>query len=290
MHNPKLQVLLAGALFATGGAAIKLAPGLSPVAIASLRSGIAAIALWFLLPAVRRLPDRNTLLAALPYAATLGLFVIASRLTTAANAVFLQSTAPVWVTLLGPWLLQERVRARDLVTVLLLIGGAVLFFLADDAASAVAKDPALGNLLAAVSGLTWAITVVALRALGRSGAGTPASAATLGNAIACFVGLWFVSFAELADASHVDWLALLWLGVAQIAIAYALLGAAMQRLSALDATLLLMIEPTLSPVFTFLVHGERPAALAILGGAVILIVLAARAYFDRRRTIVATGG
>lgn len=281
MLTPRMLVLLAGVLFATGGAALKLAPGLPALDVAGLRSGIAGIILLVLVPQTRIRPNAWTFAVGLPYAATLVLFAVATRLTTAANAVFLQSTAPVWLTILGPLCLREPVRARDFGVLSLLGIGATLFFVAGDTASDIAMNPALGNLLAGCSGLTWALTILGLRALARRGA-SATSAAVVGNGIALMVALPFLHFERLGTAGATDWMALAYLGVFQVGIAYVLLTRAVQHVPALDATLLLMIEPALNPVFTFMVHGERPALLAILGGGIVIMALLLKAVLDAR--------
>ena len=114
----RVQVLAAAALFSTGGAAIKAAGGMSGWQVASFRSGIAALALVALLPEARRGWRPATWLVGVGYAATMILFVLSTKLTTAANAIFLQSTAPLYLILLGPWLLREPLRGRDLVFLL----------------------------------------------------------------------------------------------------------------------------------------------------------------------------
>ena len=127
----RLQVLAAALLFSTGGAAIK-ACDLSSWQIASFRCGIAAVVILIVLPGARRNWGPRTLLVGVAYAATMILFVIANKLTTAANTIFLQGTAPLYLLLLGPWLLGERTRRSDLVFTALLLGGMVLFFVFEE--------------------------------------------------------------------------------------------------------------------------------------------------------------
>ena len=107
--SSRYGVLAAALLFSTGGAAIK-ACSLTGWQVAGFRSGVAAVALWLLVPGARRQWNWRTLLAGIFYAATLILFVTANKLTTSANAIFLQSTAPLYLLLLGPLVLREPVR------------------------------------------------------------------------------------------------------------------------------------------------------------------------------------
>src|SRR2546425_10171933 len=109
----RIEILAAAALFSTGGAAIK-ACSWSGWQVASFRSGIAALAVLVMLPAARRLPSGRALAVGAAYATTMILFVRANKLTSAADAIFLQSTAPLYVLLLAPLLLRERARPRDL--------------------------------------------------------------------------------------------------------------------------------------------------------------------------------
>jgi drug/metabolite transporter (DMT)-like permease len=110
---PRLLVLSAALLFSTGGAAIK-ATALTGWQVASFRSGIAAVVLLLCMPAWRRVWHPRTLAVGAAYAATMILFVLANKLTTATNTIFLQYTAPLYLLLLAPWLLREPVRLSDL--------------------------------------------------------------------------------------------------------------------------------------------------------------------------------
>src|SRR5215204_2808595 len=174
----RLQLVGAALLFSTGGAAIKAAE-FSGWQIASFRSGFAALTLLLLAPASRRGWTWQTVVVGCSYAACLTLFVLANRLTTAANTIFLQSTAPLYVLILAPWLLKEPVRHRDVGFMAVLALGLVLFFVGVDQPAATAPHPARGNLLAVASGVFWALTVCGLRWLTTgSGRGSPIAAVT----------------------------------------------------------------------------------------------------------------
>lgn len=268
--DARIAVAGAALLFSTGGAAIKLA-SLSSAQIAGLRSGVAAIALAVLLPAWRPRRDRRTFALGLAYAATLVLFVAANRLTTAANAIFLQMSAPLYVLLLGPRLLGEPARPGDWVRIAAIALGMALFFLASDAASATAPDPWRGNLCAAASGITWALTLIGLRGaavrLPAPGSDPAGQAVVVGNLMACAA---CAPFALPLRASALDGLIVGYLGVFQIGVAYLCLTRGMRRLRAFEVSLLLALEPVLSTLLAWAVHGERPAAGALAGSALIL--------------------
>ena len=271
------QLLAAAILFSTGGAAIK-ASAFSSWQIASLRSGIAAVVLLLLLPGARRGWSWRTPLVGCAYAATMLFYVSANKLTTAANTIFLQSTAPLFILLLAPWLLKEPSRRRDLLLMLVLAVGMGLFFVGHQPASATAPDPFHGNLLAAGSGLCWGLTVMGLRWLAKSmRAGTDPSVAAVscGNLIACVVALPFAL--PIAAAGPTDWLIILFLGVFQIAVAYVFLTRGVRHVPALEASLLLLLEPVLNPVWAWLIQGEQPTAWALAGGAIIIVATATAA-------------
>jgi drug/metabolite transporter (DMT)-like permease len=263
---PRLLVLAAALLFSTGGVAIK-ACTLSGWQIASFRAAIAAATFLLLLPEARKGYTRRNAAVAFIYAATLILFVNATKLTTAANAIFLQSTAPLYVLVLSPLLLRETMRREDLPILLLMAIGMVLFFLGGDPATAIASNPWLGNLLGAASGLTWALTVMSMRSIAASG-GSTTSMFVIGNVIAFVFCLMMAPRLQAPSAG--DWAILIYLGIFQIAAAYVLLSRGIRQVRALEASLLVLLEPVLNPVWVWLVHGEEPSSWAIAGGFIIM--------------------
>lgn len=277
---PRLELVLAAVLFSTGGAAIK-GCALGAWQVACLRSAIAAVALVVLLPKARRGFSFGVLGWAAVYGATLVLFVSANKLTTSANAIYLQATSPLWVLCLSPWLLGERLKARDALPMALFACGLALFFARPEGATRTAPDPSSGNWLALASGLTFALSLIGLRK--HSGREEDASLAlvVLGNALAALVCLpkaW-----PIEGAGSADWLVLAYLGIFQIGLAYVLVARGLTRVGALEGSLLLMIEPALNPVWTFFLQGERPGALAVCGGAAILGATALKTWLDARR-------
>lgn len=283
----RLEVLAAAALFSTGGAAIK-ACAFDGLQVASLRSGIAALALPLLLGPARRGWGRpGTWLVAVAYAATLVLFVTSTKLTTAANAIFLQSTAPLWVLVLSPWLLAERFRVRDLGFLAAAAAGLAALLAGTAPPSATAPDPATGNLLALAAGVSWALTVMGLRHLERAGERGGLAAAAAGNVLAFLAVLPWAW--PIPAGSTTDWLVLGWLGVFQIGLAYLFLTRGLARVPALEASLLLLVEPVLNPLWTWLAHGENPGGWSLAGGAVVLAVVAARGLLEARDRPATTG-
>ncbi len=264
----RLQLIAAAVLFSTGGAAIK-ATTLSSWQVASFRSGVAALVILLLVPASRREWNHRTALVGIAYATTMVLFVLANKLTTAANAIFLQSSAPVYVLLLGPWLLRESIRRSDLVFMGVVGSGLALFFVGAEVPAATAPDPVLGNLLGLLSGVSWALTVIGLRWLGsQNGGGSAFATVALGNLFA-FIGCLPLAL-PVTDATGTDWLTIGYLGVFQIGLAYFCLTSGIRHVPALEASVLLLIEPALNPIWAAIVHGEIPSRWAVAGGVLIL--------------------
>jgi DME family drug/metabolite transporter len=280
---PRLAILLTGACFSLGGALIKLCtfPSLER---AGLRAAIAALTLFALLPEARRRPNARVLALALPYFGATCLFVVANTMTTAADAIFLQSTYPLWVTLLGPWLLRERARRVDLLVLLCIAAGMTLFFLAPATASATAPEPRFGDVLAIVSGASYGVLLIGFRWLGRRGAGEQCAAVAWGNALTAPIALLLAPLLGQTPTAGdpQSWIAITVLGVVQVGVAYTLLVRAMPHVPAVQASLLLMIEPALSPLIAYAVHGETPHWLAIVGGCTIVGSVAAGTALARQ--------
>jgi drug/metabolite transporter (DMT)-like permease len=279
-----LRILASGALFSLGGTLIKVCqfPGLQS---AGLRAIIAALTLFLLLPEARRLPSFRILLLLPAYFGATCLFVVANTFTTAANAIFLQAAYPLWVTVFGPLLLRERPRRIDLIVLAIILLGMLLFFLSPTARSATAPDPRLGDVLAIVSGVCYGLLLVGFRWLGRAGAGEQCAAVAWGNVFTAPVALALapVFGQQLVAGDANSWLAIAVLGVFQVGCAYALLVRAISHVPAVQASVLLMIEPAMSPVIAFLAHGERPHGLAIAGGVVIVAAVLIGGLSSTRR-------
>lgn len=277
----RLLVFASAFLFSTGGAAIK-ACSLPSWQIAGFRSGIAAVTLWILLPRARTGWTGRTWLIGVTYAATLVLFTFATKLTTSANAIFLQSTAPLYLLLLGPLVLKEPIRRVDIFVISAVAVGASLLLLGAQSIAATAPDPSRGNLLGLFSGLTWAITLTGLRWVGkREGSReTPVAIVIAGNFLACAASLPLalpVTHIGVRDAA-----VLLYLGIFQIGLAYMALTRSIRSVPGLEAATLLLLEPVFNPIWTWLIHGERPSTFALFGGCLIILATFAGTYWQSR--------
>ncbi len=216
------------------------------------------------------------------YAACLTLYVMANRLNTSANTNFLKSTAPLYLAILGPWLLKEPTRRQDLGFMAAVGLGLALFFVGVQPAIATAPDPLRGNLMAVASGVFCALTVCGLRWMGAAGGrhGTAAAAVVSGNVTAFLVALPLAL--PVGGHSLLDWGLVAYLGIFQIALAYVFVTRAIAVIPALEASLVLLIEPVLNPVWAWIVQGERPGPWALLGGAVILGATTVKGWLDAR--------
>ncbi len=279
LAKARWMLLATGLLFSTGGTVVKWT-SFSAWQVTTLRSAIAAIFLLLFIPQSRKGWSPRVLLVSIAYAMTLTLFVLANKLTTAANTTFLQSTAPLYVLVLSPILLRETVKRSDLITLLLLALGMSLFFFGAEDPTDISPDPVLGNALGACAGLSWALVVIGFRSLSKHGEHTSAaSAAALGSILACAISLPFAVPFDLGTLH--DWLAVGYLGVFQIGLAYLLFSLASPRIRAFEASLILMIEPALAPLWAWLVHDEVPAAMSLAGGGIIVAGLVLRTLMEQ---------
>ncbi|MFL5521898.1 MAG: DMT family transporter [Gemmatimonadales bacterium] len=282
--SPRPRLALAALLFSTGGAAIK-ATSLNGWQVAGWRSGIAALVILLLVPGARRHWGWRPFVVGLASGATFLLFVVANKLTTAANTIFLQSAAPLYMVLLSPLLLKEKPRRQDLVLMAIVATGLALFFVGSDSAVATAPDPARGNVLAALSGVGWAFTVMGLRWMTAREGDHAVVAVVIGNLLAFVVGVW--QGGPLTNVSASDVGVLFYLGIFQIAAAYLLITSGLRHVPALEAAVILLIEPAFSPFWAWLVHHEQPSAWALAGGLLIITattvqsILAARSAGGR---------
>jgi len=263
----------AALLFSTGGAAIK-ACSLSSWQVAGFRSGIAALILYIFLPGARPSGKpgwtRRTWLIGMAYAATLILFVLANKLTTSANAIFLQSTAPLYLLLLGPLILREPIRKIDLAVISTVAAGAILLLMGTEIPASTSPDPDRGNAMALAAGVTWALTITGLRWMGKRPDHANSSAGTVivGNLVA--FALCLPMAIPIESVRLTDFAVLLYLGIFQISLAYVLLTRSLGEVPALEAATLLLIEPVFNPIWTWIFQGERPGAPALLGGVLII--------------------
>jgi drug/metabolite transporter, DME family len=277
--SPRSKIIVAAVLFSTGGAAIKWC-GFGAWQLAACRATIAMTTIFVLLPEARRGWSWRTVTVGFAYAATTLLYVQANKHTTAASAIFLQSTSPLFILLLAPLLLGEHATRRDVVQMAVMAAGMTLFLLGMDQPSATAPNPALGNMLAAICAVTWTFTVIGYRWIVSRGSSV-AAAAVSGNLTAAIIS-WIMA-RPLASGRPADWAVVVFLGVCQLGIPYLFLTRAVPKVRALEVGLFLLIEPVLNPIWAWLVHHETPGPSTLAGGALILGATAVRMIFDVRQ-------
>lgn len=281
----RVLLIVTALLFSTGGAAIKFAH-LSGWQLSSFRSGIAAVFIFVALPASRRNWNWRVVLTSVCYAGSLISYVLANRLTTAANAIYLQSTAPIYIVLLSQPLLHERVTRRDVTFTGVILAGLLLVFSGTDTASQSAPNPFRGNVLALASGVFWASTLISLRFMGRNKSGeAPYATVVLGNLFACL----FCLFPALAGPQPraVDWMVVAYLGIFNVGLSYICLTRGVRHVPAVEASTILLLEPALNPLWTWLLDGERPSRMGLCGGAVIMGATAVKFLLDWRSQLAA---
>lgn len=273
-------LVLTAVLWSLGGLLIKSVEWNAP-AIAGARSAVAALVL---LSVVR--PRHFTWSAvqfggAIAYAVTVTLFVMANKLTTAANAILLQYTAPLWVALFGPWFLKESARWFDWPIIGLILAGTALFFLDELTVSGF-----WGNVTALASGLAFAWMSMLLR---RQKAGSPFESVFLGNVLTAVVCFPFMlkGLPSARGSVALGFVLLGVLGAFQLGLSYVFYAQATRHVTALEAMLIPAIEPILNPVLVLLALGERPGMLAVVGGVVVLGAVVARGILS---TVQASAG
>ena len=273
---PVLFILAAALLWSTGGLFIKATP-LGALELSFGRSLLAALTVALLTRREGFRVNAVTLVASVLYAALLLLFVIANKLTTAANAIFLQYTAPVYVLVLEPLMFKERFRWQDLFVVAACVCGMSLFFVGQ-----LRPQDVEGNLTALGSGVCFALFLLLLRHQ-RAGRVNRASSVIYGNLLICAITL--PAFARAVGMMTMrDVLIVTYLGVVQIGLAYTLFTLGIARgVRSLDAGVVGYIEPMLNPVWVFLFLGERPSRWALLGGCVIIAAVLAHTVALARR-------
>jgi drug/metabolite transporter (DMT)-like permease len=282
---PILLILFAVLLWSTGGLFIKMTT-LDAFAVNAGRSLLAAITVAIFTFHKGLKLDRFTLLSSFLYAGTLTCFVYANKTTTAANAIFLQYTAPIYILILSPFILKEKFRYPDLITVIFCIAGMSLFFLeAPSAENRLASNIFVGNFVALLSGVFFGLYFVMLRHPRSLGNKNPAISVFYGNLIIVILMLPLLAQNPPAPTGN-DILAILFLGIFQIGVAYILFTKGIARgVRSLDASIIGFVEPLLNPVWVFLFAGEKPSNWALIGGAIIIATVAGHTIFNSRNRL-----
>ena len=266
-----LFLVLTAILWSSSGLLVKIISW-QPLSILSGRSILSSVVFWIFLKYPTRFnwtPLQVT--GAVAYVGTQIFFIMATKLTTAANAIFLQYTLPIYIVFFGYWFLNERPQRADWISLIVIFAGLFLFF-GDD----LNFDGFTGNIMAIVSGMAMALLMLCMR---KQKDGTPANTILLGNIIGAVIGLPFL-FQESYSLQNLSIIA--YLGIFQIGLSFVLYSIAIKQVQALEATLILTLEPILNPLWVFLVIGETPGKLALIGGMFVIGAVTARAVVSAR--------
>jgi drug/metabolite transporter (DMT)-like permease len=257
-----------------GGLFIKLVDW-HPVTIAGARSLIAAL---FILAVVRRPTlnfSKNQIVAAVAYSFTMLLFVYANKHTTSANAILLQYGAPVYVMILSGVMLGERPLPEQIGALVAIVVGMGLFF-----SDSLSTGHLPGDIAAVAAGVTFAVHILFMR---RQKEGSPIESLLLGHGLTAVVALFISLFLPAPTMNAKSIAAIFGLGIVQVGFAAVFFSFAIVRISAIQSSLIAIIEPALNPVWVFLVIGEKPTGRAILGGVIIVAAVVVSSVFSVSR-------
>ena len=271
-----LQMLLCATMWSTGGIFIKLIPW-NPFVIAGWRSLISAgtVYLFLKISKTKFRFDKLSIIMGLFMCLTFNCFVLANKLTTAANAIVLQFTAPLFLMVFSAVIFHEKFRKGDIIAVIATMGGIALFFF-----DKLAGGYVLGNFVAILAGAVMAGMYLAI---GKVDEETRMGGMILGHLFTAAIGIP-VTFFVSTPVSTVPVLCILGLGVIQLGIPYILLCLSSRNCPPLACSLLGAVEPLLNPVWVFLFTGEAPGTLALIGGAAVIVSVTLWCIWQNKQT------
>ena len=253
-------LIIAALMWSLGGLFIKLVD-LNPMAITGIRSLGAAVVLLIYIKKPKLYWNRYFFSGVLAYSMMVILYVISIRLTTAANAIFLEFTAPLYVVVFGYFLLNERINRFDIFAMVIIFLGMGLFFMDE-----LSFYGFWGNILALLAGVCLALVTVLIRKEKESAF----EIVFFGNALTTIICLPFI-IQGFSSTTQVDWFIIFGLGIFQLGIPYLLYTTALKYVSALDAILVGMLEPVFNPIWVYIFVGEAMGEWAFIGAALVII-------------------
>ena len=264
-----LMTIMAAILWSTGGLFIKLLPQ-DALTILFYRSLYAGLIFILIFGKKLFVFNKLSIISSLFYAPLLIAFVTSTKLTTAANAIFLQYTAPAFVLLLEPYFIRTKLKKINIFTVIVCFVGMALFFVEQLST----PDNWLGIWIALLSGVILTGLLITQK---MNKAEFQPGAVFLGNIIVCIVTLpWFID-APLPSLTENNYLMIL--GFGQLGLGFALFLYGQKHLPAIESSLIAMLEPILNPVWVYIGYGEYPGNWAVIGGLVIIAALVIRLYW-----------
>ena len=268
------MTILAALLWSTGGLFVKLLPQ-DAFTILFYRSFYAALIFLVIYRKAMFRFNKMSVITSLFYAPLLVTFVTSTKLTTAANAIFLQYTAPAFVLILEPYFVRTKIKKINVLTVIVCFCGMSLFFV--DQFSK--PDNWLGIWLALAGGMIMSGLLVSQKL---NHPDYQPGAIFLGNILLCMITLpWFIDnpFPSFVENNY-----LMFLGFGQLGLGFVLFLRGQKHLTALESSLIAMLEPILNPVWVLIGYGEQPGYWAIIGGSIIIAGLIFRLYWMEVRT------
>jgi drug/metabolite transporter, DME family len=265
LRRARLSLVLAAVLWSLAGLFIKFL-ALPPLTIVFYRSFFASLFFAFFVRKSVAIPKVALIVAVLAYTAAISAFVSANKITTAANAIALQYTAPMFVFVIVRFLFGEKISGTSWLSLGLGMLGIVVI-----GAGSAGEPDAAGVMIALLSGLLFSIYMVSLRFLKEFNPGT---LTFLTNLACCLILLPLVG-SELSLSLKEGWIVAV-MGVVQLGIPYWLFSKGLEQISVQEASLIVLIEPVLNPVWVALIIGELPSAATLIGGFCIVGSLAFR--------------
>ena len=253
-------LIIAALMWSLGGLFIKLV-NLNPMAITGIRSLGAAVVLLIYIKKPKLYWNRYFFSGVLAYSMMVILYVISMRLTTAANAIFLEFTAPIYVVAFGYFLLNERINRFDIFAMVIIFLGMGLFFMDE-----LSFYGFWGNILALLAGVCLALVTVLIRKERESAF----EIVFFGNVLTAIICFPFI-IQGFSNTTQVDWFIIFGLGIFQLGIPYLLYTTALKYVSALDAILVGMLEPVFNPIWVYIFVGEAIGEWAFIGAALVII-------------------
>lgn len=258
-------MLAAALLWSMGGIFIKLVPW-NPLAITGARGLLGGLIVFAYLriKKIKLTVNKDTIKIAVALACVCATFVIANKLTTAANAIVIQYCAPVYVLLYVAFVQKKKLKPLDIAVVPITILGVALCFI-----SQIGKGTLAGDLVAVVSGMFFAAMFITSEGVSDE---TRFNGIMQGQLLTALIGLP-VLFATRPAFTTQAVVGILVLGIFQIGIAYVLYGVALKSAPILTCTLLAVIEPLLNPLWVYLFNGENPGIWSLVGGVIVVGVI-----------------
>ena len=271
-YKGPLLIALTAIMWSSAGVMIKLVPW-DAMSIVGLRSAFAAVVMLIYMRRPRITFTKPVLLGGVALSATMTFFILANKLTTAANAIVLQYTQPIFVILMSAMVLRTRPKGLDIGAVCVVFAGITLFFF-----DQLKPDAMLGNLMAIIAGFSFAVVFIVNKMPGAQ----PEQSILLAYLINIVMGIPFIIMNVTWEA--VPWLAVAGMGILQLGIPYLLFGIAIRITSPVTASLIAALEPLLNPIWVMLATGEKPGAFAVAGGAVVLVTIVVYNIISMRRS------